>query len=137
MKTRTEIINEALRIRRETKQIITDTQHWNDHVRKPEMARIDPDPTGQLVKIISAVENGMKGELLCVHVIGPDAVHAAESLAAADKTADELNALFATFPKTENSPRMEAVVQAWPYSAESHASSLLKEAKLNKDSATN
>lgn len=126
MKQRHEILNEALRIRVEIKQIFTDAEHWNLHVRKPSVVPIDPDPQGQMGNYLRSIEAGLQKELLCVHIQGPDEIEACASLEAADNLAAELNAFFETLHKTEHTPEMRATVQAWPYDAEDHAKDLEK-----------
>lgn len=78
MNTRQQIITEVDRLRQEIAQLFTAAHHWNEHVRKPNEARIDPDPDGQLRKIAQgidamlATERGrtnarFKAELECHH----------------------------------------------------------------------
>lgn len=63
--------------------------------------------------------------LWCMHILGPDDVHAAPSRAHAEKAAAALNALHAAREEqSEHDPKVEAVVAPWPHSAESHAESV-------------
>jgi hypothetical protein len=126
MKQRHEIINEALRIRAEITQIFNDCEHWNNGVRKPSVVPINADPDGQMERYRNSIEAGLRKELLCVHVQGPDDIEACASLEDGDKRADELNAYFDSLPKTEKPPELHARVQAWPYDAEDHAKDLSK-----------
>lgn len=63
MKTRLEIINETKRIRRECQQILTDADHWNTNVRKGDEKPIDPDPNGELKRIIAACDACLASEI--------------------------------------------------------------------------
>ncbi|RFA24273.1 hypothetical protein CAI21_22330 [Alkalilimnicola ehrlichii] len=59
-------------------------------------------------------------ELWCVHVLGPDDVHAAPSKAHAEKAAEMFNERFG--PVAERTGVMvKAVVAPWPHSPEAHA----------------
>lgn len=63
-----------------------------------------------------------KGDgLWCLHVLGPDEVHAAPSKAHAEQAVAIFNA---TFPRGEGEVRVEAVVAPWPHSEKSHAESV-------------
>ncbi len=63
--------------------------------------------------------------LWCMHILGPDDVHAAPSKAHAEKAAAALNAFHAAREEqSEHDPKVEAVVAPWPHSAESHAESV-------------
>lgn len=126
MKKRHEIINEALRIRAEITQIFNDCEHWNNSVRKSNIAPIEVDPGGKMERNKRGIEAGLQNELLCVHVEGPDELEACATLESADQRANELNALFDSRPMTEMTPVMRATVQAWPYSPEDHAKELAK-----------
>ena len=50
------------RIRDEIRQIFTDTAHWNENVRKPHEAIIDPDPDGMMAKIEASYTDALKRE---------------------------------------------------------------------------
>lgn len=67
-------------------------------------------------------------ELWCVHIHGPDDVHAAPDKEAAEQRAAELNACFAKEDAKHvgdpNWPTVEAVVVPWDGSEESHADDL-------------
>lgn len=125
-KPRFEILNDALRLRAEALQIIADCAHWNEYCRKPDERPIDPDPWGQLAQVIAVVENGLRKELLCVHVAGPDEIEARLDLEDAERRATELNQFFDSHEKHHFNPEMRATVQAWPYDAASHAADLVK-----------
>jgi hypothetical protein len=60
--TREQIIERAKTIRAEAQQIITDCEHWNAQVRKPHESVINPDPDGQLAKIIAGIDRGLSRE---------------------------------------------------------------------------
>ncbi|MGY4892336.1 UNVERIFIED_CONTAM: hypothetical protein EX528_18840 [Xanthomonas axonopodis] len=63
--------------------------------------------------------------LWCMHILGPDDVHAAPSKAHAEKAAAALNAFHAArAEQSEHDPKVEAVVAPWPHSVESHAESV-------------
>ncbi len=63
--------------------------------------------------------------LWCMHILGPDDVHAAPSKAHAEKAAAALNAFHAARAgQSEHDPMVEAVVAPWPHSVESHAESV-------------
>lgn len=63
-----------------------------------------------------------KPQLWCLHLRGPDEVFAAPSKAAAEEAADYVTRVLDTHPEIRLSP----VVVPWPYSAESHADSLIE-----------
>lgn len=63
MKTRLQIVNEAKRIRAECVQIFNDAEYWNNTVRKPGMAPIDPDPDGQLARTIRGIDAMLENEI--------------------------------------------------------------------------
>lgn len=119
MKTRTQIINETLRIRAEIEQIHDDVRHWNDNVRKAHEQPIDWDPSGDMQRLHMGIDEGLKKELLCVHVAGPDEVEAVASLAAADTRVLELNVAFG-----RTASDCWASIQAWPGTPEEHAKAL-------------
>jgi len=81
-------------------------------LRKAAAALAARQPTGQ-------------GPLWCMHILGPDDVHAAPSKAHAEKAAAALNAFHAARQEqSEQDPKIEAVATLWPHSAESHAESV-------------
>lgn len=61
MKTRLEIINEVKRVRSECAQIITDAEHWNS--THPSEEPIDPDPDGELHRIIAGCDATLANEI--------------------------------------------------------------------------
>ena len=61
-------------------------------------------------------------ELWCVHVNGPDDVHAAPSKAEAERAAAHLNAYFSQEPLDDL--RVSAEVILWPWPPASHADSV-------------
>lgn len=73
-----------------------------------------------------------QADLWCIHIPGPDEVHAAPSKEAADHMAAKHNAAMATFyssgaPNLEFAPSIEnvqAVAIKWPYDQQSHADEL-------------
>ncbi len=71
--------------------------------------------------------------LWAVHVEGPDDIHAATDRASADQLAAGYNAAYEQFAKrpdanAEHDAHWNAVVIPWPYSAEAHADSLVRQA---------
>jgi hypothetical protein len=62
-------------------------------------------------------------ELWCVHVSGPDDLHPAPSKEAAEVAVWHLTRYWsqAGHPRHELDPVLSFAVEAWPYSAESHA----------------
>jgi hypothetical protein len=62
-----------------------------------------------------------KAELWCLHIVGPDDVHAAPSKAHAEKAAAAFNEQF-----KGSANLMHAEVAPWPHSAESHAEDVEK-----------
>jgi hypothetical protein len=79
-----------------------------------------------MARHLRSIEAGLKKELLCVHIEGPDDIEACDSLESGEKRARELNAVFDSWEKTKNTPEARAVIKAWPYSAEDHAKDLTK-----------
>jgi hypothetical protein len=63
MKTRFEIIEGVKRLRRESQQIINDAESWNLNFRKPGADLIDPDPDGELKRIIAACDACLANEI--------------------------------------------------------------------------
>lgn len=53
---RLQLIERAVKLRSEIKQIFLDADHWNSCVRKPAEAPIDPDPDGELKNILAALQ---------------------------------------------------------------------------------
>lgn len=51
-----DVVTRAIRLRSEMRQIFTDVAHWNEHVREPHEAPIDPDPDGELTELIAAID---------------------------------------------------------------------------------
>jgi hypothetical protein len=60
--SRESILALAKRTRMEIQQIFTDVEHWNDSVRKPDEAEIDPDPDGQLAKALKSIDAMLEKE---------------------------------------------------------------------------
>lgn len=75
------------------------------------------------------------GKLWCVHVHGPDDVHAMPTRAAALERANEFNEVFGRHNFKEGDPIMRAVVIEWPHSAESHAAELRLQTEAAKGRA--
>ena len=67
----------------------------------------------------SSAKDGVRGELWCLHLQGPDDVHAAPSKAHAQKAADMVNKAFAGVEVQPN-----AVAAPWPHSEQAHADSV-------------
>jgi hypothetical protein len=72
----------------------------------------------------------MTERLWCMHVIGPDDVHAAPDQQTAQAWADELNASIARrmseMEPDEDTPSVRAEAAEWPWSPEAHAENLAK-----------
>lgn len=64
--------------------------------------------------------------LWCVHVVGPDDVHAAPDWETAARWAMMLNRILARSPDVENPPICIAQVEPWPHSPVLHAETLPK-----------
>jgi hypothetical protein len=66
--------------------------------------------------------------LWCVHVIGPDEVHAAPSFEAAERVAVRANERYrkGNDPASADYVLLRFVVALWPHSADSHAESAAK-----------
>lgn len=90
-----------------------------------------------LGKLWMSIRSELRGitaqaDLWCIHIPGPDEVHAAPSKEAADHMAAKHNAAMATFyssgaPNLEFAPSIEnvqAVAIKWPYDQQSHADEL-------------
>lgn len=76
---------------------------------------------------LKTMRNALPEELLCVHVQGPDDVHAFADRESAQKYADEMTAWWTSKePHHENDPQMKWTVVPWPHSAESHAENLAR-----------
>lgn len=63
MKTRQKIINDVRKQLAEVNQLFTDTEYWNENVRKPHEKRIDPDPDGEMAKIKAGYERCLANEI--------------------------------------------------------------------------
>lgn len=66
--------------------------------------------------------------LWCVHVIGPDDIYAEATHAAAVASAAKLNAALWSRQNAPDDVTCFAYADVWPYSAESHAESMRKQA---------
>lgn len=62
IKSREQIVAEARRCRSEIEQIFADAEHWNERVRKPHEAPIDPDPDGKLAQIKRSLDTMLAEE---------------------------------------------------------------------------
>ena len=75
----------------------------------------------------------MTDQLWCVHIAGPDELHAAPDYWTALGWAADLNAFMVKraaaeqWAADENWPRVQAIVQPWPWTSEQHAESLKRE----------
>lgn len=57
---RAKLVARVIDLRSECRQIFTDAEHWNEHVRKPEEEPVDPDPDGTLVLLIEKLDAQVK-----------------------------------------------------------------------------
>lgn len=86
-------------------------------------------------------DDGAEVILWCMHVAGPDDVHAAPDFWTGLVWAAELNAFFAAraekegWAADENWPLIQATVQRWTGSAERHATSLARELSERREHA--
>lgn len=53
---RRRILRKYKRLRAEVQQIFTDAESWNEFARKPDEEPIDPDPFGELKRLLSAID---------------------------------------------------------------------------------
>lgn len=63
MITRNQLIENARKNRNEIAQLFTDAAYWNNHVRPPGVAAINPDPDGQLARIAAAYDAMLSREI--------------------------------------------------------------------------
>lgn len=59
---RAEIVEHCRAARQQIAQIFIDMEHWNEHVRRPEDERIDPDPDGDLRAIADFYDRILKND---------------------------------------------------------------------------
>lgn len=59
-KKRASIVERTVRMRADIRQIFTDVEHWNDHVRTANQPRIDPDPDGLLALILQKYDEQLR-----------------------------------------------------------------------------
>jgi hypothetical protein len=57
---RAKLIARVVELRHEVAQIFVDTAFWNDNVRKPHEALIDPDPDGLLRLLLGKLDAQIK-----------------------------------------------------------------------------
>lgn len=124
MKTRHEIINDAIKFRENILQIDRDEAYWNEHVRKPDEALINSDPDGQQKRWVKSIEKMLSTELLAVVVEGPDDIFAAPNLESAEERIAKLNREFADYP--DNGAQLHAKLAAWPHPKSDHMDDLKK-----------
>lgn len=62
MKTRQQIISNAVNLKAEIDQLFIDADYWNKNVRKASEKDIDPDPDGQMCKTWHALDDMLKRE---------------------------------------------------------------------------
>jgi hypothetical protein len=60
---RQRLIDRHIALRLEIQGIFNDCAHWNEHVRQPHEAPIDPDPDGQLRKVADDIDAMLKREV--------------------------------------------------------------------------
>lgn len=83
------------------------------------------------------METASMSDLWCVHVLGPDDVHAAPSKVEAERAAAHLSAYWKSSRPDDDLVSFEVI--PWPHSAESHAESVrffYVETGLSPDSAS-
>lgn len=56
------IVAKARALRDEIHQIFVDTESWNDNARQPDEDPIDPDPDGELSRILQGLNRGIARE---------------------------------------------------------------------------
>lgn len=62
MKTRSQIIDGLRRLRRDVQLDINSIESWNENVRKPDEEPIDPDPFGDLRRLIACIDNVLEND---------------------------------------------------------------------------
>lgn len=60
---RAELVEKVLSARQEIEQIFIDVAHWNDTVRKPNEAPVDPDPNGDLRDLANFYDRILKNDV--------------------------------------------------------------------------
>lgn len=61
---RTLIIARMKILRLDIKQYFDDVNHWNIFIRKEGEERIEPDPRGELTKLLKALDDGLRREVV-------------------------------------------------------------------------
>lgn len=69
--TRSQIIDNAKRIRANCIGLIADARHWSEH--HPDEERIDPDADGALTRIITAIDKMLANETIVAARAGESA----------------------------------------------------------------
>jgi len=59
---RARILNRSRRLRDELKQYFTDIASWNQNTRKPDEEPIDPDPFGEMGRLLGALEEHLAND---------------------------------------------------------------------------
>ncbi len=60
--TRQSLIGRVKKLKAEIEQIFIDAAHWNENVRSADESPIDPDPDGQLKKILDGINRTLEKE---------------------------------------------------------------------------
>lgn len=107
--------------------------NWGDE--PDEYAKRFGEALAQIAEPTPATQRDAR--LWCVHIHGPDDVHAMPSRAAALERANELNEIFGQHPHEEGDPIMRAVVIEWPHSANAHKQDLADAARAAKEGDRN
>lgn len=59
---RRRLIARAVRLRAEIQQTFTDAASWNDNVRKPDEEPINPDPFGEMRRLLAAIDTMLEND---------------------------------------------------------------------------
>jgi hypothetical protein len=59
---RQKLLDRVIRLRRDIELEFSTAAHWNEHVRKPDEAPIDPDPGGRLRQVCDDIDSLLKKE---------------------------------------------------------------------------
>lgn len=62
MKTRSELIGSLKRLRRNVQIDLNTIAYWNEYVRKPSEELIDPDPGGDMQRLIKCIDRVLEND---------------------------------------------------------------------------